>query len=170
VEQKTPSGGGPDRPARRVGSRKRARAFPKGRQLDIEALDEVRALLQDWPRRHDLLIEYLHLIQDRYHSISARHLKALCEELRLPQAAAYEAATFYAHFDVLKEDETPPPSRSTVAPTSRPGSRASAAAASKDLRHRHVERDVLAPHDLGDALVGQGLTAVASLVCMPKFP
>ena len=110
MEQKTPSGGAPDRPARHAGSRKRARAFPKGRQLDIEALDEVRALLQDRPRRHDLLIEYLHLIQDRYHSISARHLKALCEELRLPQAAAYEAATFYAHFDVLKEDETPPPS------------------------------------------------------------
>ena len=56
MEQKTPSGGGPDRPARHVGSRKRARAFPKGRQLDIEALDEVRALLQDRPRRHDLLI------------------------------------------------------------------------------------------------------------------
>ncbi len=109
MEQKTPSSGGPDRPARHVGSRKRARAFPKGRQLDIEALDEVRALLQDRPRRHDLLIEYLHLIQDRYHSISARHLKALCEELRLPQAAAYEVATFYAHFDVLKEGETPPP-------------------------------------------------------------
>jgi NADH:ubiquinone oxidoreductase subunit F (NADH-binding)/NADH:ubiquinone oxidoreductase subunit E len=109
VEQKTSSGGGPDRPARHVGSRKRARAFPKGRQLDIEALEEVRALLQDRPRRHDLLIEYLHLIQDRYHSISARHLKALCEELRLPQAAAYEVATFYAHFDVVKEGETPPP-------------------------------------------------------------
>ena len=109
MEQKTPSGGGPDRPARHVGSRKRARAFPKGRQLDLEALEEIRALLQDRPRRHDLLIEYLHLIQDRYHSISARHLKALCEELRLPQAAAYEVATFYAHFDVLKEGEAPPP-------------------------------------------------------------
>jgi len=109
VEQKTPGDGGPDRPARHVGSRKRARGFPKGRQLDIEALDEVRALLQDRPRRHDLLIEYLHLIQDRYHYISARHLKALCEEMRLPQAAAYEVATFYHHFDVVKEGETPPP-------------------------------------------------------------
>ncbi len=109
VEQKTQGDGGPDRPARHVGSRKRARAFPKGRQLDIEALDEVRALLQDRPRRHDLLIEYLHLIQDRYHYISARHLKALCEEMRLPQAAAYEVATFYHHFDVVKEGETPPP-------------------------------------------------------------
>ena len=109
MDEKTRGNGGPDRPARHVGSRKRARAFPKGRQLDIEALKEIRALLGDRPRRHDLLIEYLHLIQDRYHAISARHLKALCEELRLPQAAAYEVATFYAHFDVVKEGETPPP-------------------------------------------------------------
>jgi formate dehydrogenase len=109
VDEKTRGNSGPDRPARHVGSRKKARAFPKGRQLDIEALEEIRALLGDRPRRHDLLIEYLHLIQDRYHAISAPHLKALCEELRLPQAAAYEVATFYAHFDVLKEGETPPP-------------------------------------------------------------
>jgi formate dehydrogenase beta subunit len=108
VEQKTENGG-PDRPARNVGSRKRARAFPKGRQLDLDALEQVRELLKDRPRRHDLLIEYLHLIQDHYHYISARHLKALCEEMRLPQAAAYEVATFYAHFDVVKEGETPPP-------------------------------------------------------------
>jgi formate dehydrogenase len=92
-----------------VGSRKHARAFPKGRQLDLDALEQVRELLKDRPRRHDLLIEYLHLIQDRYHYISARHLKALCEEMRLPQAAVYEVATFYAHFDVVKEGETPPP-------------------------------------------------------------
>ncbi len=109
MEQKTAGDGGPDRPARHVGSRKRARAFPKGRQLDAEALREIRALLGDMPRRHDLLIEYLHFIQDRYHYISARHLRALCEEIRLPQAAAYEVATFYAHFDVVKEGETPPP-------------------------------------------------------------
>jgi formate dehydrogenase beta subunit len=109
VEQKTPDGGGPDRPARHVGSRKRARAFPKGRQLETDAHQEIRELLGDKPRRPDLLIEYLHLIQDRYHCISAHHLRALCEEMRLPQAAAYEVATFYAHFDVVKEGETPPP-------------------------------------------------------------
>jgi formate dehydrogenase beta subunit len=109
VEQKTANNGGANRPVRNVGSRKRARAFPKGRQLDLDALEQVRELLKDRPRRHDLLIEYLHLIQDRYHYISARHLKALCEEMRLPQAAAYEVATFYAHFDVVKEGETPPP-------------------------------------------------------------
>ena len=109
MEQKTASNGGPDRPAFNVGSRKRARAFPKGRQLDDEALREVRELLGSWPRRPDLLIEFLHLIQDRYHYLSARHLRALCEEMRLPQAAVYEVATFYSHFDVVKEDETPPP-------------------------------------------------------------
>ena len=109
MTQSTPDGGGPDRPARHVGSRKRARAFPKGRQIETEALQEVRDLLRGKPRRADLLIEYLHLIQDRYHYISGAHLRALCEEMRLPQAAVYEVATFYAHFDVVKEGETPPP-------------------------------------------------------------
>ena len=103
------NGGGPERPARNVGSRKRARAFPKGRQLDVEALREVRELLGSRPRRPDLLIEFLHLIQDRFHHLSAQHLRALCEEMRLPQAAVYEVATFYSHFDVVKEGETPPP-------------------------------------------------------------
>jgi NADH:ubiquinone oxidoreductase subunit F (NADH-binding)/NADH:ubiquinone oxidoreductase subunit E len=109
VEQKTASNGGPDRPARNVGSRKRARAFPKGRQFEDTALGEVRELLGSRPRRPDLLIEFLHLIQDRYHCLSARHLRALCEEMRLPQAAVYEVATFYSHFDVVKEGEAPPP-------------------------------------------------------------
>jgi NADH:ubiquinone oxidoreductase subunit F (NADH-binding)/NADH:ubiquinone oxidoreductase subunit E len=109
VEQKTATNGGLDRLARNVGSGKRARAFPKGRQLEGDALREVRALLGPRPRRPDLLIEFLHLIQDRYHYLSARHLRALCEEMRLPQAAVYEVATFYSHFDVVKEGETPPP-------------------------------------------------------------
>ena len=103
--QKIASNGGPDRPARNVGSRKRARAFPKGRQLDVEALRQVRELLSSRPRRPDLLIEFLHLIQDRYHYLSAAHLRALCDEMRLPQAAVYEVATFYSHFDVVKEGE-----------------------------------------------------------------
>jgi len=109
VEQKTATNGGLDRLARNVGSGKRARAFPKGRQLEGDALREVRELLGPRPRRPDLLVEFLHLIQDRYHYLSARHLRALCEEMRLPQAAVYEVATFYSHFDVVKEGETPPP-------------------------------------------------------------
>ena len=88
------------------GSRPRPR--PKGRQLDQEALDEIQALLGHRERRHDLLIEFLHLIQDRYGYLSARHLRALAAELRLPMAAVYEVATFYHHFDVVKEGERPP--------------------------------------------------------------
>jgi NADH:ubiquinone oxidoreductase subunit F (NADH-binding)/NADH:ubiquinone oxidoreductase subunit E len=84
------------------------RPRPKGRQLDHEALSEIRALLGNRERRRDLLIEFLHLIQDRYGYLSARHLKALGDELRLPMAAVYEVATFYHHFDVVKEGETPP--------------------------------------------------------------
>ncbi|WP_422071466.1 NAD(P)H-dependent oxidoreductase subunit E [Tranquillimonas rosea] len=88
---------------------RRARATPKGRQLDDAAWDEVRALLQDRPRRRDLLIEHLHLIQDAYGHLSAAHLRALAEEMRLSQAEVWEVATFYAHFDCVREDETPPP-------------------------------------------------------------
>ena len=82
---------------------------PKGRQIEERALIEVCALLGDRPRQRDLLIEHLHLIQDRYGHLSAAHLAALAQEMRLPQAAVYEAATFYAHFDVVKEGEPAPP-------------------------------------------------------------
>ena len=81
---------------------------PKGRGLDDAALAEVRALLGDRPRRRDLLIEFLHLIQDHYGCLSARHLRALAEDMRLAQAEIYEVATFYDHFDVVKEGEAPP--------------------------------------------------------------
>ena len=87
----------------------RGRATPKGRQLDDAALDEVRALLGDRPRRRDLLIEHLHLIQDAHGHLSAAHMRALAEEMRLSQAEIWEVASFYAHFDLVKEGETPPP-------------------------------------------------------------
>ncbi len=89
--------------------RGRAASFPKGRQVDPRAMAEVRALLGDRPRRRDLLIEHLHLIQDRYRGLSAAHLTALAEELRLAPAEVYEVATFYAHFDVVAEGEPAPP-------------------------------------------------------------
>ena len=82
---------------------------PKGRQVEDLAWSQVQGLLGDQPRRRDLLIEFLHLIQDAYGYISAVHMRALAEEMRLSQAEIYEVATFYAHFDVVKEDETPPP-------------------------------------------------------------
>ncbi|WP_297771477.1 NAD(P)H-dependent oxidoreductase subunit E [uncultured Roseovarius sp.] len=87
----------------------KGRRTPKGRQLEDGPWSEVTDLLGDGPRRHDLLIEYLHLIQDRFGHLSAAHLRALAEELRIAQAEVYEVATFYAHFDVVKEGETPPP-------------------------------------------------------------
>ncbi|MEO1456935.1 MAG: NAD(P)H-dependent oxidoreductase subunit E, partial [Pseudomonadota bacterium] len=89
--------------------RGKGRATPKGRQYEDTALAEIRRLLGDRPRRADLLIEFLHLVQDAHGHLSAAHLRALAEELRLAQAEVYEVATFYAHFDVVMEDETPPP-------------------------------------------------------------
>src|SRR5471030_541693 len=87
--------------------RKRAKSTPKGRQIDPQAAEEIALLLGDRPRRRDLLIEHLHLIQDKYHQISAAHLAALADEMRLAFAEVFETATFYAHFDVVKEDEPP---------------------------------------------------------------
>ncbi len=89
--------------------RRRPPRTPKGRQVDPLALEEVRALLGDRERRRDLLIEHLHLIQDRYGHLSAAHLAALAQEMRLALTEVYEVATFYAHFDVVKEGEAPPP-------------------------------------------------------------
>ena len=82
------------------GSSKRSLFFPKGRQVDPLALDEVRDLLADLPRRRDLLIEHLHLIQDRYGHLSARHLAALAEEMKLAMTEVYEVATFYTMYNL----------------------------------------------------------------------
>ncbi len=84
-------------------------AWPKGRPVDPKALEAICALLADSPRRRDLLIEYLHRIQDRYGHLSAAHLAALAAEMKMAQAEVYEVATFYHHFDVVKEGEAPPP-------------------------------------------------------------
>lgn len=89
--------------------RGRGRKTPKGRQLDDAALAQLRDLLPEGPLRRDLLIEYLHLIQDRYGCLSAPHLRALAEELRLSQVEVYEVASFYAHFDLVREGEPTPP-------------------------------------------------------------
>jgi len=97
-------------PIQRGGAgRRRPARTPKGRQVDPQAREEVLALLIDRPRRRDLLIEHLHLIQDHYGHLSAAHLAALAQEMKLALTEVYEVATFYAHFDVVKEGQTPPP-------------------------------------------------------------
>ncbi|WP_084327483.1 NAD(P)H-dependent oxidoreductase subunit E [Salinarimonas rosea] len=85
------------------------RRRPRGRPLDEAALAEVRALLGAMPRRRDLLIEALHRLQDGVGHLAARHLKALAEEFRIPEAEVHEVASFYHHFDIVKEGEAPPP-------------------------------------------------------------
>ena len=90
------------------GKRSRVRGTPKGRAVDPKAREEVRSLLGDAPRRRDLLIEHLHKIQDRFGCLSAAHLVALAAEMKMAMAEVYEVATFYHHFDVVKEGETAP--------------------------------------------------------------
>src|SRR5436853_2142024 len=82
---------------------------PKGRQRDPTARGEVQALLGERERRRDLLIEHLHLLQDHFGCLHARHLVALAEEMKLSLVEVYEVASFYAHFDIVMDGEAPPP-------------------------------------------------------------
>jgi formate dehydrogenase beta subunit len=88
--------------------RQRKREAPKGRRVDPTALAEVQGLLGDASRQADLLIEHLHKIQDKFGQLSAAHLAALAHEMKLAQTEVYEVATFYHHFDVVKEGEAAP--------------------------------------------------------------
>jgi formate dehydrogenase beta subunit len=96
-------------PLAEVRSKMKARNQPKGRQIDPQARADVAALLAGHEIRRDLLIEYLHLIQDKFKCISSAHIAALAEALKLAQTEVYEVATFYHHFDVLKDGDTAPP-------------------------------------------------------------
>jgi len=87
----------------------KVRSTPKGRSVDPQALEQVRALLGSESRQRDLLIEHLHKVNDRYGHLSAAHLAALAQEMKLSLTEVYEVATFYHHFEVVKEGETPPP-------------------------------------------------------------
>jgi NADH:ubiquinone oxidoreductase subunit F (NADH-binding)/NADH:ubiquinone oxidoreductase subunit E len=89
--------------------RRRGLDHPKGRQVDPAALAEVQALLGGRERRRDLLIEHLHLLQDHFGCLHARHLAALAEEMRLALVEVYEVASFYAHFDIVMDGEPSPP-------------------------------------------------------------
>jgi formate dehydrogenase len=90
-------------------SRQRKREAPRGRRVDPQALADVLALLGDAPRTRDLLIEHLHKLQDRFGHLSAAHLAALAAEMKLAQTEVFEVATFYHHFDVVKEGDAVPP-------------------------------------------------------------
>src|ERR1700720_2533327 len=94
-----------DQPAKRA----RVRSTPKGRRVDLKAREDVAALLGSSPRQRDLLIEHLHRIQDRFGCLSAAHLVALAAEMKLAMTEVYEVATFYHHFDVVKDGEAAPP-------------------------------------------------------------
>src|SRR5438105_13465432 len=89
--------------------KRKTRPIPKGRAVDAKALADVQQLLGDAPRQRDLLIEHLHKLNDHYGHLPAAHLAALAQEMRLALAEVYEVATFYHHFEVVKEGETPPP-------------------------------------------------------------
>ncbi|MEH6630569.1 MAG: NAD(P)H-dependent oxidoreductase subunit E [Halopseudomonas aestusnigri] len=88
--------------------RRKPPVFAKGRQLENEAQEEIKSLLGNRSRQRDLLIEHLHLIQDTFGSLSAGHLQALADEMKLPMAEVYEVASFYAHFDIVLDGETAP--------------------------------------------------------------
>ncbi len=92
-----------------VDSVKRKRGKPKGRVVENQSILEIQRLIGDESRARDFLIEHLHKIQDHYGYISSQHLAALAVEMRLSQTEVYEVATFYHHFDVVKEGQTPPP-------------------------------------------------------------
>src|SRR5436190_10473475 len=104
--QRTPE---PAPKGKRKGGKGGVRSNLKGRRVDPQAREEVLALLGDAPRRPDLLIEHLHKIQDRYKCLSAKHLVALADEMKMAMAEVYEVATFYHHFDVIKEGDAAPP-------------------------------------------------------------
>ncbi len=88
--------------------RQRKREAPKGRRVDPKSLAEVQQLLGSHSRQPDLLIEHLHKIQDTFGHLSAAHLAALAQEMGLPQTSVYEVASFYHHFDIVKEGGVPP--------------------------------------------------------------
>ena len=102
----------PETPQRSIqagSGRRRGRNFPRGRQVEPAALAEVQALLGETPRQRDLLIEFLHRLQDKFGCLHARHLTALADEMRLALVEVYEVASFYAHFDIVLDGEPAPP-------------------------------------------------------------
>ncbi len=92
-------------------ARMKGRFKPKGRQIDTASLADVKALFPDSVPPRDHLIEALHTLNDHFHHLSAAHLAALAHIMRLPMAEVWEVASFYDHFTLVKEGQTPPPAR-----------------------------------------------------------
>ena len=92
-----------------VPQRRQSRRGPRGRPVDPQALATVSTLLGGRSRSRDMLIEHLHHLQDHFGHITLTHLRALAAWMNLPMAAVYETASFYAHFDLVRDDEAPPP-------------------------------------------------------------
>jgi len=89
--------------------RRKALTFNKGRQVDDQSINELKNLIpSDYIRQRDMLIECLHLIQDNYKCLKPRYLSALAELMNLPLTEIYEVASFYAHFDIFKDDDLEP--------------------------------------------------------------
>jgi NADH:ubiquinone oxidoreductase subunit F (NADH-binding)/NADH:ubiquinone oxidoreductase subunit E len=138
----------------------RMRPVPKGRTLDLDALGEVRRLLGDAPRRRDLLIEHLHRLQDHFGHLSDRHLLAVASELDMAAAEVYEVATFYHHFDVVKDGADPPPALTIRVCDSLACEMAGSGALIEELRDRLGQRVRL----LGAPCVGRCERAPAAFV------
>ena len=98
-----------DRVAIPLAKIRKARPTPKGRAVDAAAREEIAALLGEAPRAPEYLIENLHKVQDRFGCLPAAHLAALAEAMKLSQAEGFEVASFYHHFDIVKEGEAAPP-------------------------------------------------------------
>ena len=92
----------------KIGKGKRDYFTPKGRQVEEASLIRIKAILGDLEIRRDHLIEGLHKVQDHYGSISAQDLAALAEIFRLSQAEVNEVASFYHHFQIVRENEQVP--------------------------------------------------------------
>ena len=89
--------------------RRNALTFNKGRQTDDQSINELKNIIpSDYFRQRDMLIECLHLIQDSYKCLKPKYLSALAELTNLPLTEIYETASFYAHFDIFKDDDVNP--------------------------------------------------------------
>ena len=121
---------------------RRTRPGLRGRQTDPAALNELETLLAGARRDRDELIEHLHALQDRFGHLSLRHLRALADWMNLPMAEVYETATFYAHFDVVREGEPAPPALTVRVCDSLPcqlaGAQALRAALDAELDPAHI--------------------------------